>query len=501
MSFRKPVHKARDLVRRFGLLEDRVAGLTARQDELCGRLDRYALDHQEQLAALLADVRAMADELRESVHLVAARSAFQRTQTRVLFLVHHIEAWDSCAGLFWALDAAPDFEAIVATLPRYFRGMDGFGYEEEVHRQLAERGVPHIRLGEIDDAEALRLIKAIDPDLVFRQSQWDPDVPGYAATDRLTFARLCLVPYETMNLVENVPFAGQGSAAVDHPYHRAAWAVFCANDMVKDMAVEQGSRAGEQFHVTGHPKADHLRSAARRWPLARSAETRARVVWSAHHSIGTGWSDFGAFHLMADDMLRWAAEEPEIEFVFMPHPALLPYLHAPESPWSGPQLAEWRARWEALPNAVVFTDGDYVPLLRAADLVITDGLSMLVEPQVVGLPVVFFERDGHRPFNRIGEVVRTGVHATASMAQLRAVTAELLAGPDPLAARQEEVVERLFGPAGSVDRIVAVLREKIADERRQAANHPAAELRSPNAAATRAPAPAPPALFLDVRPG
>ena len=258
----------------------------------------------------------------------------RRRGTRVLFLVHLLGIWDSYHALVRAMAGSDDFEPIVASIPRQFRGSTALYGEEDVHRGLDARGVPHLRFAG-DGADILRLIKAIDPDVIFRQSQWDADIPAELSTERLSFARTCLVPYETMNIVSNVPDGRKSNTAVDSEYHRTAWLVFCANDTMLDMAVRDGARDGAQFRVVGHPKADHLRASTPTWPVPSTtldAPRPGRVVWSAHHSIAQGWTDFGAFPLMCDDMLAWAGRNAETEFLFMPHPALLPFPDSEGSP-------------------------------------------------------------------------------------------------------------------------------------------------------------------------
>lgn len=463
MLLHHPVRKLRHVLDRFGAMEHRLAEVQGDLDEL-----RRLLVIQGEAFRTAEDGSRMRDgEIRDSVHLAARRPGVPRRTTRALFLVHHIEAWDGYHELERAMRASADFEPIVASIPRHFHGSDGFTHEEEIHQSLLARGVPHIRLPAHGQDEALRLVKAIDPDLVFRQSQWDADIPHDLATDRLTFTRLCLVPYETMNLVQNVPGPDGVNSAVDFPLHRAAWAVFCTNDLMLEMARRDGALAGRQFHVTGHPKADRIRNAVPAWPVDHcAAGRRRRVVWSAHHSIGVGWSDFGTFPAMVEDMLAWAREAADTDFVFMPHPALLPYTHSPESPIPASQVASWMKEWEQLPNTALFTDGDYAPLLTASDLLVTDGLSMLVEYQLLQRPVVFVERPGHRPFTEIGEIVRQGTHPVGSVAEARAVATRFLRGePDPLRGQQERNVERLFGTGSSVQRILAVLRELLAAER------------------------------------
>ena len=404
-------------------------------------------------------------ELRDSVHLVARRTALRRRPTRVLFLVHVLGAWDSYHALVAAMADSDDFEPVVASIPRRFRGSNGFYGEEEVHRGLADRGVAHLRLAAGDLRDALPLIKAIEPDVIFRQSQWDADVPDEFGTSRLGFARTCMVPYETMNIVVNVADAGTSNTAIDSAYHRVAWLVFCTNDMMLDAAVRDGVRDGTQFRVVGHPKADHLRTAAPRWPLD-APSPGGRVVWSAHHTIGRGWTDFGAFHLVRDDMLEWARRRHDVSFVFMPHPALPPFPDSDASPISRAEFDAWERAWAELPNTTVLSETDYGPTLAASDVMVTDGLSMLVEYQLFGKPVIFFEREGHRPFNAIGERVVTGVHTVHTIDDARRAAEKFLGGePDPLRARQAENVRELFGSGDSVAQILDVLRTEIAHER------------------------------------
>jgi hypothetical protein len=460
MRWNRPLRTARELVRRFGILEEQVALLCEQLNAVQDRVGRLAEESARGGAAL--------KELRDSVDSIARRSMLRRDPTRVLFLVHLIEAWDSYHEVVRAMEASPDFEPIVVSIPRRFNGAAALGFEEEVHLGLQRENVAHLRLGPQDLDGALQLVKSIEPDLIFRQSQWDADIPAVFGTDRLRFARTCLIPYETMNIVQNLPNELTDNSAVDSPYQRGAWVVFCANDLMLQMARRDGALGGGQFRVVGHPKADRLRGALPAWPVASggSGSRRRRIAWSAHHSIGRGWTEFGAFPLMADDMVVWARDCPEIEFVFLPHPALIPYLGSPASPMTRAEFDEWRAMWDGLPNTGFCAEGAYASVLAASDLLVTDGLSLMVEYQILERPLILFERDGHRPFNEIGEIAREGAHTVTTVAEVRAAAERLLRGiADPLGWRQREIVQRLFGDEPSADQILSILREMIASER------------------------------------
>jgi hypothetical protein len=167
-----------------------------------------------------------------------------------------------------------------------------------------------------------------------------------------------------------------------------------------------------------------------------------------------------------DDMLAWARQRDDEEFVFMPHPALLPFPDSEGSPISRADFDAWMSAWAALPHCSVLSETDYAPTLAASDLMVTDGLSMLVEYQLLTKPVIFFERPGHRPFNVIGEQVVRGVHTVHTVDAARRLADKFLGGePDPLRHRQRDNVRDLFGVGNSVERILTTLREEIARER------------------------------------
>ena len=131
--------------------------------------------------------------------------------------------------------------------------------------------------------------------------QWDRDVDPRLSTANLAFTRVCLVPYEMLNLVTNVSRPGTKDTAVDMALHHEAWLVFGTAATVA-AAKEKGRRQGSQFRVVGHPKVEALRAAEPEWPLPGRLP---RVFWSTHHSLGNGWTGFGQL-----DVTRQSEEVP-----------------------------------------------------------------------------------------------------------------------------------------------------------------------------------------------
>ncbi|GAA5095646.1 hypothetical protein GCM10025760_28220 [Microbacterium yannicii] len=392
--------------------------------------------------------------MRAAADRAARRGTLQRGTVRVVFLVHNKDAWDSIGEVIQIMRASSDFEPVVVTIPHHYGGGDESRGEGRIHRFLAERGVPHLRLRNDEQTWARELLLALDPDVVFRQSQWDSDVDSAFSAENLAWARLALIPYETMNPTKNVPWDHPPvNSALDQHWHRAAWLVFVANEDVVEIARTDTLTGGSQYRAVGHPKADALRKMAPFWPSPEVPAKRRRVLWSAHHSILDGWNDFGMFPQVKDDMLRWASEDLGTEFVFTHHPYLRGTLRRPESPLKSADFKDWLAMWRALPNTVYWR-GEYAPVLAATDLLVTDGPSMITESQVLTVPTLFLERDEHVEFNRVGERIVSGVHRVPDVAAARAIAELISEKGDPLASTQRENIRRLFGEPGAAQRIV-----------------------------------------------
>ena len=383
----------------------------------------------------------------------------------MVFLVHNRHAWDSIGEVIEIMRSSDDFDPVIITIPHHYGGEGRPRGEGRTHRFLTDRNVPHLRLRNGGTASASELLFALDPDVVFRQSQWDADVDAAFSAKRLAWTRLALIPYETMNPTRNVPWdVPPVNSALDQHSHRAAWLVFCANEHVLEIARSETITGGRQYRVVGHPKADALRRAEPRWPLTVTDPRRRRIMWSAHHSILNGWNDFGMFPQVKDEMLRWATEDCETEFVFTHHPYLRGTIRRPGGPMRSEEFDAWLDEWNALPNTDYWS-GPYAQLMAATDLLITDGPSMITEAQVLTVPTIFLERADHIPFNRVGERIVAGVHRVQDVAAARMKALELREG-DPLAEAQRLNVTLLFGTDGAAQRIVDTIRREADSERR-----------------------------------
>lgn len=387
---------------------------------------------QSTTQSTLQDLTARLDQLEKTVQITARHASVHRSgRIRCLFLIHHPTAWPAVRGIVDVMRHSHDFEPVVMSLPHRFPMLKRMAGEHEVHEMLQTQGYPHVRIRDDEQHLALDHIKAIGPALVFRQAPWDHDLPACLSADKLSFARLCYVPYGYMTArIERHQF--------DQQLHRLAWRIFCPDEAHLQLCSQHNLFGGMNCRVTGYPKFDHLArhaGTAGNWPIdTPSGSSRAyRLIWAPHFTFQGDWLKFGVFDRIAADMVAYASQHPDTQIVMRPHPALR---EAMLSAAPGSALADFLARWLALSNTAMSTTQEYGDLFAASDAMLTDGLSFFSEYQLFDKPLVFFERAGHSGFNAAGAQLVPGMYRVQTMSEFSTLLGQLKLGEE-----QGEVAE------------------------------------------------------------
>ncbi|GBR04555.1 hypothetical protein [Acetobacter oeni] len=415
----------------------------------------------------LQDIIRTLKGMEGTLNVVSSRSSRSRRPAKVMFLVHNMATWDSIADVHNEMAGHPDFEVIVASIPRRFPGERHFSHEDETHAALDAAGIAHIRF----HAGSNDILKAIGPDAIFRQSPWDYDIPDEFSTQALSFSNLIYIPYYGFNLLEH--FTSDRNAPdsySDLEFHRACTRIYCESDLTREMMSRRSRRGSDNMVATGHPKLERLRDCVNTpsWPVRCAAASRrpARLIWAPHHSInGDGWLGFGTFRQTYRAMLEWAREDSDIEMVLRPHPALFTNLIG-SGMMTESELDAFRSDWAALPNTAESDNGDYGELFSASDLMITEGISFLAEYLMFPeKPIIFLDSGHHAPFNQIGKMVADAAYVVSNVPDALKVTIDyLVRGDDPKKGAREAAFGQLIPASpGASRRIVQNLHELLLD--------------------------------------
>jgi len=448
---------------RVARAEEQLAHIAAQLESTAGQ-SGAAAEKQKQLGNLAREL----SNIKQTVNICAASRPAGK-KIKVVFLVHHIEAWDSIGDIYEIMRDSADFAPTVISINRHFPGDKGFGFEDVVDKKLTEQNVPHLRFAMENSYAGLDILKALAPDIIFKQSQWDADVPPAFASDELRFAKLCYVPYSVAHIINLKNIATHDDPETDSPLHRAAWKLFYATEDQRRHFAETSLRQGDNLEIVGHPKVRRLQRLGAEnplWPIEQAGPRRFRLIWSPHHSIDNNWLRFGLFPAVYRQMLEWAKEDSSIEMVLSFHPATLARIMEGTDGVSAEQCEAFLREWDGLANTARWAAGNYAGLMQASDCLITDGVSFLTEYQFFTKPVIFLERADHLPFSTAGERIIRGVHAVADVAAARDLVRHFAAGlADDCAQAQRENTAWLAGDklagGSAAERIIASIRRGL----------------------------------------
>lgn len=401
---------------------------------------------------------ARLDRLESTLHLALRTYTPRRRRIRCLFLVHHATAWPAIRGIVEKMKLSKDFEPVLMSLPHVFPILNRLGGESEVHEMFERQGFDHIRVRDSEAHHALDYVRALAPDIVFRQAPWDKDLPSCLSSSNLSFTRLCYVPYGYMTAaIEKYQF--------DQLYHRLCWRIFCPDEAHFELFRTHNLLRGLNCRVTGYPKFDHLLAAKDLpgdWPLPHQ-EGVFRLLWAPHFAQNKSWLNFGVFDDIAVEMLKLAASNTSIQIVLRPHPAMREAIQnaSPSDP-----LARFMGFWRKLQNTAYSNEEEYAGLFAASHAMLTDGLSFFSEYQIFDRPLIFFEKEGHCGFNAAGMRLVPGMYAVHDFPSLIVVLKSIVKGeedPETVSYRRALVKELMPFPGESAERILHYIREEMGD--------------------------------------
>jgi tetratricopeptide (TPR) repeat protein len=305
---------------------------------------------------------------------------------RVLFIVQHPSTWTSIASIVAAFRADPGWEATLVALPYNHPYLPDPGARLAIFAFLREEGLPFIPWQEF----------ALEPgcaDVAFLQNPYDVTrPPGWRTTELLQVVpRLAYAPYA-------IEFGGTHEDVAhqfNQPLQNHAWAVFARSEAHRALFARHCAAGAAHVVATGHPKYDLLCALPEPAPDStwrRFARGRALVLWNPQFDIRPDGSDAGTGY---STFLRWwrvlpeeFARRPELALVIRPHPLFFTTLEARRI-LSRAEIDDFRARCAQAGNIAFDTSPSYLEVFAAADALVSDGSSFLIEFGLTGKPICY----------------------------------------------------------------------------------------------------------------
>lgn len=321
-------------------------------------------------------------------------------RVRIAFVVNSAITWTTLESVIQACWADSQVSVHIVLASSRESSL-GFGFTDVIREDLLAKGISFYP-AESYDVESFR------PHVVFPQSPFDEHRPPHlrAAALRAAGVRVAYVPYglEIGGGLKNLQYQ------YNMEFHNWAWRIFARSEGQRRMFGRYCAAGCGHVVVTGHPKLDAMSQASASSTgaeLKAQAAGRPIVLWCPHFSVAEP-PEWSTFELFGEHILVEMAARPEVLFVVRPHPLLFPHLRKMEAVGTQCSLGgedTIRKRLTDLENVTLDEHADYLASLMAADALMADVGSFLLEFAVTGKPLLYLHHPRGLGVNDEGRVV------------------------------------------------------------------------------------------------
>lgn len=360
---------------------------------------------------------------------------------RAVFLIHNVESWYTMQPIYERMLEDSEFEPILIAVPRNYNSHDGT-FEDKAKEFLENK---YGNVISFDDYNSIPddIMYTINPDIIFRQSPWEIDIPEVFRTENIKQFKICYIPYGIITLpIENEHF--------NQELHKYAWRLYCESEYHRKCYVKYNVIEDSNVVVSGYTKfeqmekllCNHEYADKLEWPIKQSIKPRLRILWAPHHSL-EGWFGFSTFKDIYEQMYEFAKENPDVEIVLRPHPALTETMNN-SGLISKEDLQDYYDRFNSLSNCCLDTNKGYINLFKWSDILITDGVSFLFEYIITGKPIIHTDSKCNIGFNEFGKQFESSWYKAYSFEDIVKLIERLGSNDDPLKDNRLKMKNKVF---------------------------------------------------------
>ena len=341
---------------------------------------------------------------------------------RVVFLVSEAAKW-KVQSLYDLMLASGKYKPLVAISchgdwwrhPEYKKQFD------DSVRYFSSKGMNYVEIISFDTKKSKPLVM-LSPDIVFYDQpySWIPDYMPYKVA---RYALTCYVPYF-------VPTHMEHKKHYTLPLLRTLWRYFQIND---EMAARLTLLANKSLLAgkivgAGHTFLDY-------YYLHKDEVCERKYViyaphWSFDHPNNCNTSNISTFLHNGREILAFAKEHTEFNWVFKPHPGL-EWRLVNAGVWTQKEVDDYYAEWAKI--SVVCRDSDYLRLFMASKALITDCGSFLVEyPPCGGAMIHLISSTQKNPLHPLNQGLYNTFYKVHNLNEMKDVFETVLVkGEDP----------------------------------------------------------------------
>lgn len=331
---------------------------------------------------------------------------------RVVFLFQEASYWSSMKSVYETLKNDDRFEVFVVAIPVLtVPDLNKLELKPQQIQFLEENNIEYIDGRCANDS--FFDIYTLKPDYVFVQIHFDRQrVLEYKTNVMGLYTKVCLIPHA---------FLLSASDNKELIYQQGYFRIFVPNEYHAKELFSVTHRS-DNIEITGYPRfdlyAEHLEDSPL-WKISKEENPKIkRIIWSPH------WWAYGHNKSLADGVLnlweyfyKYVQTHSDVELIVKPHPNLFNGLI--QSGYISQNKADdMISAANNLPNASVYTGGNYIDLFKTADLLVNNSISFLAEWLPSGKPMIFIETERKFELNEMAKKILDVYYHASSISAL-----------------------------------------------------------------------------------
>lgn len=418
---------------KFAILESEIERLLAIVGE---DLQPRVIEHNNLLAQKISELNSdLLNNIDKKYFQQRHKSSVSKI--RVVFLIHAPEFWYALKPIYDRMLHDESFQPLVITIPGDLLGKN---FINVACKYFKLNNISSIDI--FDDVSCSQIINLVNPDIIFKQVPWEGQYQNSLKTINLLGYRICYIPYGIhTNPIDNMLY--------NDDIHRYGWRLYCVNESHKEKYAEYNTIKDINAIVSGYTKFEYishelLTNQDLTWPVSCNTDSnkKLRILWAPHHSL-EGWLGFCTFFQNYHQIIKFAQDNPSVEIVFRPHPALYEVMVS-QNRMTKEQVDWFNTQLSSLPNCYLDEGAEYIHLFKQSDILVTDGVGFLFEYLLTGKPIIHTDSKVNCGFNDYYKQIEPAWYKAYEFDDVGKLIAQLRSGDDPLKHTRQELVKLLY---------------------------------------------------------
>ncbi len=363
------------------------------------------------------------------------------TPIRILFVTQHSSIWTAWRSVWIECKENPNIEVHVVLAP-FIHQYSAITDQSEIQGCLENDGVPFFRFDSYN-------VDSFNPHVVFLQNPYDSTRPEALSSNNLRKKgyRIAYIPYglEMGGGQENIDWQ------FNLDFHHNAWRIFARSKRHKAMFGKYSSVGDKNVVITGHPKFDYqsqqLTSQQISDDLKNKIAGRKVVLWTPHFSVALPptWS---TYRIYGQAIFEETQARPDLFFIIRPHPLFFRAM-VENGLWAEGDETIFKEKCKYQNNLWLDESFDYSKVFSAADALMTDVGSFLLEFLPTGKPILYLHHPEGVGLNDDGELINY-LYRAENVSDISQFLNDVQTGEDSKKTERLSVLtEYLFGLDGN----------------------------------------------------